>query len=100
MSEPHALPAPPGDRLRVEPYRISLRTQYASPAWRAVAAPYYEAARAWRDELRGCGGHWKNWRVVSFQAWQRLRQGKPDTFAAYDAARAKVLDTPTDHPED
>jgi hypothetical protein len=100
MTDQRRLPAPPGDRIRAEPYKISLRTQYASPAWRAVAKPYYEAAKAWRAELCGHEGYYDTRRVVSFETWQRLRQGRPSTFAAYDAARAKALDAPTDHPED
>jgi hypothetical protein len=98
MAARDRLPESPGSNIRVEPYRISVRTQYASPAWRAVAKPYYEAAKAWRAELNGGDGYRPS--VVSFGTWKRLREGKPSAFAAYDQARARVMDQPTDHPED
>jgi hypothetical protein len=93
------LPEAPGANIRVEPYRISVRLQHASPAWRAVAKPYYEAAKAWRTELHGYE-HWNDRGVVSFGSWRRLRNGEPAAFAAYEEARVKVIAQPTDHPED
>jgi hypothetical protein len=97
MSEAFTLPAAPGDRIRSAPYVLSLRTQHASKAWREVAAPYWPAARAWRAELEGRTEH--RGRVADFAAWRRLRQGQPSAFAAYDLARRKVMDAPSDHPE-
>ena len=98
MSETVALPPVPGERIRRAPYVLYLRTQYASKAWREVAAPYWPAARAWRDELEGRSSH--RGRVTDFAAWQRLRQGKPSAFEEYNRARCRALDAPTDHPED
>ncbi len=98
MSEAHSLPPLPGDRIRSEPYVLSLRTQYASKAWRAVAAPYWPAAQAWRAELAGRERQWT--RVIDFAAWRRLRHGQPSTFEAYDQARRRAMNAPTDHPED
>lgn len=98
MSEARSLPAAPGDRIRSAPYVLSLRTQHACKAWRTVAAPYYPAAKAWRDELAGRTAAFG--RVADFATWQRLRQGQPTNFEAYDRARCAVMNAPTDHPED
>jgi hypothetical protein len=99
MAARDRLPAAPGDRIRVEPYRISLRTQYARPEWRAVASAYTDAAQAWRRELNGYD-YWSNRGVVSFECWRRLRDGQPETFAAYEDARTRAIAQPTDHPRD
>jgi hypothetical protein len=99
MGARHRLPEPLGDRIRVEPYRMSLRTQYAPPEWRAMANDYYAAARAWRVELQGYDRP-NEARTVSFASWKRLREGKPQAFEAYDQARKRALDTPTDNAGD
>lgn len=89
MSEARSLPAAPGDRIRSAPYVLSLRTQHACKAWRTVAAPYWPAAKAWRDELAGRFA--ASGRVADFATWRRLRQGQPSNFDAYRFAAIQLL---------
>lgn len=86
-----------GAGARAEPYTY-LSTANVAPAWREAARRFNAAFYTWRDEVWGrvAGRRYQN--VCDFDAWRRLRQGQPHALAAYQAARALAINTPTADP--